>query len=675
MGGVEVEDIQAVPVASHHGDKVTPEQKDFIFTIKLTPNLGHALSIFGLARELSALTGVPLHRPVIQKPPITLDEVKKVNIQTSDLCGRFSGRIIRDINPKVTTPLWMQECLIQCGQRPVNLLVDISNYVMFAYGQPSHIFDLDKLEGNLAIRWSQPGETLKLLNGDTIQLEEGIGVITDSNNLQSLAGVLGSETSAVSHHTKNIYLEAAFWYPQAIAGVSRKYRIHSDAAYRFERGVDPRQTLSAIDLITNLILQTCGGRATDIDDQITQLPGLGKLQLRATRVSKVIGIPFTLTECQHTLEKLSLSTTKINDDVLSVTVPSYRFDLAAEIDLIEEIARLTGYQNLHKPPPRVPLVAHIPTQGQKNAYALRRQLAQYGYLETINYSFVPKSWETQLHNNPNPITLLNPMNEHMDVMRSSLLGSLLHILKYNLDRKSHRVRIFEIGRVFRLDEDIQNSYTSVQGIKQPKHLAGLSYGNIESLDWQQDKRENHFFDIKADIEGLLWPHQAEYIGTDHPSLHPGRSTTIVLDGQAIGWVGELHPKHCQDWGFPRAPLVFELDFNKILEQKRPKTEPISKFPIVERDLALWVPITVTWSKVRQAVLQVNTKGLLQKVRIFDVYQPDQQKNSTLSPTHKSFTLRLTLSSLETTLTDQHIEEIIQQMITELSTQLGAKLRE
>ncbi|MFO0490535.1 MAG: phenylalanine--tRNA ligase subunit beta, partial [Curvibacter sp.] len=400
---------------------------DTLFTLKLTPNLAHCLSVYGVAREVAALTGAPLKTPAIAPVAAKLSDVQPVKISAPDLCGRFSGRIVRNVNTKAATPQWMVDRLARCGQRSVTALVDISNYVMFELGRPSHIFDLDKIHGTLDVRWGKAGEQLKLLNGNTVTVDGEVGVIADDRQVESLAGIMGGDATAVSDDTRHVYVEAAFWWPKAIAGRSRRYNFATDAGHRFERGVDPELTVEHIERITQLIVDICGTPDTacgPVDDHRVKMPVAQPVTLRVERAAKVIGMPVTQAQCVDVFRRLGLPATQAEGQV-TVTPPLYHFDLQLEEDLIEEVARLVGYEQLPHTPPLAPVVPTLRTESQRSPFAVRRLLAALGYQETINYSFVDERWEHELAGNPKPIKLLNPIASQMGVMRSSLLGSLL----------------------------------------------------------------------------------------------------------------------------------------------------------------------------------------------------------------------------------------------------------
>ena len=655
---------------------------DTLFTLKLTPNLAHCLSVYGVARELAALTGAPLQPLSFPQNPATLSEQLPVQVQAADLCGRFSGRIVRGINPQAQTPAWMVQRLERCGQRSVSPLVDISNYVMFELGRPSHIFDLDKIHGGLQVRWAQPGETLKLLNGNTVTLDEQVGVIADEQAVESLAGIMGGDATAVSDDTHNIYIEAAFWWPQAIVGRSRRFNFSTDAGHRFERGVDPEHTVEHIERITELVLQICGTPHTScgpISDVQTALPQRAPVTLRVARAAKVIGMPLTQQQCVDALERLGLSVVQ-REGVLEVQPPSWRFDVSIEEDLIEEVARMVGFENLPTTPPLAPITPKLSRESTRSPFAVRRQLAGLGYQETINFSFVEEAWERDLAGNDQPIRLLNPIASQMSVMRSSLLGSLLQVLKFNLDRKAERVRVFELGRVFLRDASVPSSDTTVEGFHQPMRVAGLAYGAAQPLQWGCTEQAVDFFDVKGDVEALLAPLGAVFEAAQHPALHPGRCARVVVDGKAVGFVGELHPRWRQTWDLPQAPVLFELELDAVLARQVPQLRPITKYQAVQRDLAIVVAEQVTHAQVQEAIAAAVAPSTLRAAVLFDVYRPKPLRAGevagagALQPGEKSLAVRLTLASDTASLTEAEIDAAVQAVVTQLVERTGAKLR-
>jgi phenylalanyl-tRNA synthetase beta chain len=651
---------------------------DTLLTLKLTPNLAHCLSVYGVAREVAAITGAPLNAPKFSTIKVDFSDTVPVKIDAPELCGRFSGRIVRGVNFSAKTPQWMVDKLARSGQRSVNALVDISNYVMFELGRPSHIFDLDKIQGSLSVRWAKDGESLKLLNGNTVTLEEKfgakVGVISDDQAVESLAGIMGGDATAVSGSTQNIYIEAAFWYPSAIAGRSRRFNFSTDAGHRFERGVDPSTTLEHIERITELVVAICGTGQTMVgalDDHQPNVPAICSVALRASRAAKVIGMPLTKEDCRKALLSLGL---QVADDVsdadkLVVTPPAYRFDLQIEEDLIEEVIRTIGYDNLATTKPLAPTSPKLRLETKRSNFAVRRQLAALGYQETINFSFVPEQWELELAMNANPVRLTNPIASQMNVMRSSLLGSLLAVMKYNQDRKagedSNQKRVFELGRVFLRDESAVDTDSTVKGLHQPMRIAGLASGDAQPTQWGVKATAVDFFDVKADVTRLLAPKTVVFKPAAHPALHPGRCAHIFCGDKEIGVMGELHPKWKQSYGLNTAPVLFELDLASVVARDLPAVLPIPKVPLVQRDLAVVVPDAVSHDALLQAIWSAKSEGILREAQLFDVYRLQAEK---------SLAVRLTLGHGEQTLQEAQIETVVQNVIATLATQLGARIR-
>ena len=647
---------------------------DTVFTLKLTPNLAHALSVFGVAREVSALTGVPLTVPVVPAVPVNSTSMLPVVVQAADLCGRFSGRVVRNIDTRVKTPAWMVDRLARCGQRSVTALVDISNYVMFEFGQPSHIFDLDKIHDRLEVRWGAEGETLKLLNGSTVAVDGAVGVIADAQGLESLAGIMGGDASAVSDETRNVYVEAAFWWPAAVAGRSRRYNFATDAGHRFERGVDPLLTVQHIERITQLIVSICGTPDTvcgPTDDQVLSLPERQPVVMRVERAAKVIGVPVTQSQCAEVFSRLGMSFTE-SAGRLSVAPPSWRFDLTIEEDLIEEVARVIGYESLPDTAPIAPVAPLVRREVQRSSHAVRRALAALGYQETINFSFVESRWEHELHGNPDPIRVLNPIAAPLSVMRSSLIGSLLQVLRHNLARRATRVRVVELGRVAWRDPEAPAGDSSVAGIQQPRRVAGLAYGAVDPLQWGAKERPVDFFDMKGDVEQLLSPRQVNFEPVSHPALHPGRAAKVLVDGQHIGVVGELHPKWRQAYELPHAPMVFELDLEAALVQPVPVFEPIARHLPSWRDLALVVSDRFSHADLI-AALSDDPSGLVQTATLFDVYKPSTASGE-VSAGERSMAVRIELLDRDLTLTEERIEAAVSAALARAAQRTGARLR-
>jgi phenylalanyl-tRNA synthetase beta chain len=643
---------------------------DTLFTLKLTPNLGHCLSVYGIARELSALTGAPLKTP--SHPPVAPrhDQKLPVKIEAPDLCGRFSGRIVRGVNMQARTPAWMVRRLERCGQRPVNALVDISNYVMFEYGRPSHIFDLDKIEQQLTVRWGRKGETLKLLNGNTIEVDETVGVIADADGLESLAGIMGGDHTAVSDETRNIYIEAAFWWPESVAGRSRRFNFSTDAGHRFERGVDPSLTVEHIEHITRLVLEICGGEAGPMDDQLTRLPQRKPVVLRVARAAKVIGMPVTQAQCAQVFRRLDLPFTE-GEGTITVSPPSWRFDLQIEEDLIEEVIRVLGYPLLPDTPPLAPVTARVRPESLRSSHAIRHLLADLDYQETINFSFVEERWERELAGNADAIRVLNPIAAPLSVMRSSLVGSLVAVLRHNLARKASRVRVFEIGRVFRRDRGAQDGPLSVAGLEQPARVAGLAYGPAEELQWGRAERHVDFFDVKGDVETLFSPLAPRFVTAEHPALHPGRSAAVELDGRRVGFVGELHPRWRQAYELPQAPVLFEIDLAALQQRPVPQYRPIPRQQASLRDIAVVLSDKVSHEVLVASIREVDP--LIRSAQLFDIYRP-AKPTPDIGEGERSMAVRLELLDEHATLSDERIEPVMTAVVERLKTRFGARLR-
>jgi len=649
---------------------------DLKFTIKLTPNKADCLSVHGVAREVAALTGSALRMPEIRVVPVSLQETLPVKVLAPDLCGRFSGRVIRGVNAKAATPDWMKQRLERSGQRPISALVDISNYVMLELGRPTHVFDLDKIHGSLEVRWGKAGETLKLLNGNTVAVDEWVGVIADDKEIESLAGIMGGDATAVSLETQNIYLEAAFWWPQAIQGRARKYNFSTDAAHRFERGVDYATTVEHLERITSLIVEICGGaervKVGPIDDQIVNLPQRKAVTLRTARASKIIGVTFSDAQIADIFQRLGFEFTQ-EPGLFSVMPPSFRFDLEIEEDLIEEVVRVYGFENIPALPPVAANAMRVMPENRRNLFTLRRQIADMDYQEVVNYSFVDETWEKDFCQNQAPIRLQNPIASQMNVMRSSLIASLVANARYNLNRKINRVRVFEIAPVYLRDEAVSDGGLTVAGYHQPKRLAALAYGSLLEEQWGQVARNVDFFDVKADLENLFAPKVLRFEKVAHPALHPGRSARIECDGEEIGVMGELHPQLQQKYDLPLAPIVFEVNLAALQDRQLPQYQEISKYQAAVRDLAIVVPEHVPVQSLLDVLLdaarQKEACKIVQAVVLFDEY-----RGKGLQADEKSLAFRFSLQDTQSTLSDEKIDAAMAVLLATVSEKFSARLR-
>ncbi len=648
---------------------------DVVVDLNVTPNRGDALSLTGIAREVHAVTGAELKLPEIHEAAVTTDAAHAVKIEASDLCARYTSRVITGLNAKAKTPEWMAERLERCGQRPISALVDISNYVLLELGRPTHFFDLDKLSGTVTARWAKKGEKIELLNGKTVDLTPYYGVIADDNGSQAIAGIMGGSADSVSDDTVNLFIESAFFRPAAIQGRARKLNFSSDSSFRFERGVDYGTTREHLEYITALVLSICGTDATrvgPVSDIESDLPERRVVKFRAARCRKLVGVDIPTDFMEEAFKRLGFEYTR-DGDLFTVTSPTYRFDIEIEEDLVEEVARLWGYDKLPENPPLERAVMLPSREDRRTQHDLRLKLAGRGYQELVNFSFVEEKWEKDFGGEAAPIRLLNPIASQLSVMRTQLIGGLVDILRYNLNRKEDRVRVFELGRVFFQDPTIEPSDTSVKGVRQPEHLAGLAYGTADAPQWGIKSRRVDFFDVKGDLERLAFPLTLDFVPEVFPSLHPGRSAGVYLDGKRIGLIGELHPRLQQAYDLPLCPVVFEIDVEPLLSVPVPEHKPVSKFQKSLRDISLAVPASVTSKQIFDAVRAARRTDVrlacLTDFRLFDVYHPENQPSA-----DKSMAFRLVLESFgEEAVTEAQIEGATEAVIAGLEP-LGIKLR-
>ncbi|MGW8270335.1 MAG: phenylalanine--tRNA ligase subunit beta, partial [Burkholderiales bacterium] len=584
-----------------------------------------------------------------------------------DLCGRFSGRVVRGVNAGAPTPEWMKQRLARAGQRPISALVDISNYVMLELGRPTHIFDLDKVRGTLEVRWGKTGERVELLNGQTVAVDETVGVIADDAGVEALVGIMGGEATAVSDATRNIYIEAAFWWPQAVAGRARRYNFTTDAAHRFERGVDYETTVEHIEHVTRLVLEICGGEPGPIDDTVTALPERRPVRMRVARAQKVIGIPISADEMADVFRRLALPF-EWEGESFVVTPPSYRFDLEIEEDLIEEVARIHGFDRIPAHPPRAAARMSALPEGRRSLHAVRERLAARDYQEVINFSFVEPAWEADFAGSADPIRLLNPIASPQSVMRSSLIGSLVDNVRYNLARKVERVRVFEIGRAFLRDPGIADGPLSVAGLRQPMRVGAAAFGAAVEAQWGEPPRGVDFFDVKADVEALFAPLAVRFEAGVHPALHPGRAARVLCEGREAGWVGELHPQWQRKYELPAPMMLVELDAEALETVPLPRAEVPSRFPAVVRDISMLFDSGTPAQALLDAIY-AERPGIVRQVGVFDLYQ-----GKGLPDGKKSLALRVVMQDTERTLTDAEADEARDAIVALLSRKFSATLR-
>lgn len=630
---------------------------DHLFTLKLTPNRSDCLSIIGIARDVGAITGATTKFEEISPAAAELQQTKNVTVAEQAACPRYVGRLVAGINAKAQTPAWMVKRLERSGLRSISAVVDITNYVLLALGQPMHAFDAAKLNGDINVRFAKAGESLALLNDNTIELKADDLVIADVHGAIALAGIMGGKPTSVSDETTDVFLESAFFVPSVIAGKARRLGLSTDSSYRFERGVDFGNTRNALEYATALILQICGGKAGAVTEVIGTLPTRQTVQLRMPRLVSVLGIPFEQEKVAQLLDQLGFSYTATGD-VFTVEPPSYRFDITIEEDLIEEVARLHGYDHIPATPPVAALTMLPAPEHQLHLNQVRDTLVAAGYQEVVTYSFVDESWERDLLGNNAPIKLKNPIASNLSVMRTSIWGGLLDTLCYNLNRKQDRAFLFEIGAVF---HQVDGAY------QETARISGLAYGSAKPEQWAAINADIDFFDIKANVNALIGK-ECNYEKAEHSALHPGQSARILLDGKAIGWLGKLHPKWQQHYDLPKSTYLFELDANAVLSRQLPAYEEVSKLLPVRRDIAIVLDENIAVGTVLSAIRKASIP-LVQDVALFDLYQ-----GKGIPDSKKSLALSVLMHDTQKTLTDSDADTVMTNLLQLLANDFDAALR-
>ncbi|HVC37719.1 MAG TPA: phenylalanine--tRNA ligase subunit beta [Gammaproteobacteria bacterium] len=657
--------LMALPVDAPVGKSMAEylDLPDTVLDIKLTPNRGDCLSVAGLAREVAAINRMRLNVPRIATVRPRCNARLPVVLKAAAGCPLYAGRIIQGLRTNITSPLWLTERLRRAGLRPIHPVVDVTNYVMLEYGQPLHAFDLRYLQGGIVVRWARQGESLTLLDGRRITLSKDVLVIADHKKAKALAGIMGGEDSGVADDTADIFIESAFFVPQAIAGKARRYGLSSEAAHRFERGVDSALPRRALERATALLLAIAGGLPGPLVETraVAGIPKPRPVKLRRERLSGLLGIAIPDREIASILRRLEMKL-KIVVGGWQVTPPSYRFDISREEDLIEEVGRMHGFDRI----PAATLIAGVqPGQADEHRLStsrLREALVQRGYSEVITYSFVPPALDSCLAGDGIAVELKNPISAEMSQLRRSLWPGLIQTLRYNLNRQQERARIFEYGRRY-----------SLQGndIKEEDCIAGLTYGRVEPEQWGIPERSATYEDMKSDVEALfaMVNTQAQFVRARHPALHPGRSAAICLGKHHLGWLGELHPELVRQLDLPAPAIVFELNRQALSKAHMPAFVPISRYPALRRDIAVVVPESVTASAL-QACVTEETPNLLQEVLIFDIY-----RGPGIDSGRKSVALSLILQDSSRTLTDEAADTIMSQIVERLRRKLGATIRD
>lgn len=637
---------------------------DSVIEVDLTPNRSDCLSMIGLAREVGVLNRTEVTQPEFDVATESSELRFPAKLTANDACPRYLGRVIEGVNVQAATPLWMQEKLRRSDVRSIDPIVDVTNYVMLELGQPMHAFDLAKLQGGIDVKFAQAGDKLQLLNDQEVELKEGTLTISDSSGPLALAGVMGGASSAVSETTHNIFLEAAFFDPIVIAGKARDYGLHTDSSHRFERGVDYDITERAMERATQLILDIAGGKAGPITraESESTLPSARTVTLRKARISSLLGLALADEDVLDIHARLGLKLLSSNDEGWTFEVPSYRFDIAIEADLLEELARIYGYDKF---PTRATLIPQaLPTKSEADVPEDRviAQLIARGYNEVITYSFIDPSMHKALFGEEAAVSLLNPISADLSTMRTSIVPGLIHTLISNVKRQQDRVSIFESGLRFQPKGD---------ELVQTQGLAGLIYGARDEQSWCAQKGDVDFYDIKGDLESVLCVTGFDVrfeSGVDLRYLHPGQSAYVVHNGESIGYIGTLHPELIKGQGLSKPAYVFEIDFEAISQGMPPSYKDISKYPEVERDLAFVCDQATEVQSLMQAIYNSAGENMKQ-LKVFDIYSGEG-----IDSQRKSVAFNLTFQHSSRTLNEEEVNLAVEAVVEKLKGDFNAVLR-
>jgi len=637
---------------------------DALIEVDLTPDRGDCLSIAGVAREVSVINAVPLNEPEIASVDSSIEDVFTVDIQASDACPRYVSRVIKGIDAQASTPEWMAEKLRRGGIRTINPVVDVTNYVMLELGQPMHGFDLANLDGGIIVRMANKAEQVTLLDGSEIKASEDTLIIADHQGPVALAGIMGGESSGVSDSTKDILLESAFFKPLSITGKARIYGLHTDSSHRFERGVDWKLQVKAIERATALLLDVVGGEAGPTQEIVSEqnLPESKQILLRSKRVEQILGVKIEDSRIEDILTRLDMGL-EATSDGWKVLAPSSRFDIEIEVDLIEEIARIYGYANIPTKRAVASLDMHPTKETGFDLLVAKRLLVARDYQETITYSFISAEMADLLTPNEKRIKLANPISADMAIMRGSLWAGLIQAMQHNIARQQSRIRLFESGLSFKSGDEIE---------QKPK-FAGLVSGDYENEQWDENKRPIDFYDLKGDLEAILAltadPESFDFEVAEHPVLHPGQSAKVMRKGQEIGWIGMLHPELEKKLSLGHNTYLFEVELDALSEGKLPAFKALSRFPSIRRDIALEMDEAVSFGEVKKCVKAAST-SIIQDIRLFDVYTGDNVDSG-----RKSLALSLILQDYSKTLTDEEVENATAKILSALSSELKIELRD
>ena len=638
---------------------------DSVIDVDLTPNRGDCFSVLGIARDVAAVTGTEFTEPESATIEESIDDQYVVELVDPSACPRFAGRVIRNINSKAKSPLWMIEHLRRSGIRGIHPVVDVTNYVMLELGQPLHAYDLARLDGPIRPRFAKAGEKVTLLDEREVELNDDTVVITDNTGPIGMAGIMGGLETAVQADTTDIFFEGAYWPPEIMAGRARSYAMHTDASLRFERGVDPAGQARAVNRATELLLQITGGEAGRLTDIIHEsgLPKYASITLRHTRLTKVLGAEIEVAKVTRILSGLGLETTE-TESGWTVRPPSFRFDIEIEADLIEEVARIYGYDKI----PEATAIAETPlaavTETTVDLQTVADALVARDYQEVVTYSFVDAESDELISGERSKLALANPISTEMSVMRSSLLGGMLAAAAANISRQQDRVRLFEIGKSF---------HGSLETPVEVERVAALALGGARAEQWDDTGQAVDFFDIKSDLEGLIalsgCAGDFTFVATKHPSLQPGQAAKIIRADADVGFIGKLHPSVAKQLGIKKDVFVFELDADLVFASKVPVATEVSKFPSIRRDIAIVVDAEIAVSEIVSAV-ESAVPELIRNVVIFDIY-----RGSGIEAGRKSIALGLILQETSRTLTDEDADSAMDAAVRKLQEEFAARLRE
>ena len=638
---------------------------DQVLDLDLTPNRADCFSILGVAREVSALNNIPLNAVPNNIIQPASDESVTIHLNAPEACPQYCGRIIRAINPNATTPLWMKERLRRAGIRVLHPVVDVTNYVMLELGQPMHAFDLHAIQGDIQVRFSHAGETLVLLDGQDITLHEQVLVIADAQNPLAIAGVMGGDASAVQAHTTDIFLESAFFNPLVVAGVARRYGLSSDSSQRFERGVDPALQIRALERVTELLLPSVGGGVGPVTvvRQPKHLPARVNVLFNPAKVKQLTGLDIPLDDMALMLQGLGMTVLQ-QPTAWSVDVPSHRFDITLDVDLVEEIVRLYGYDNIVALPVETSMQAGEINPSERMSTRVSTFLSGRGYNETISYSFVDPDFQQAIYPDKQVMQLLNPISSELSQMRAGMWPGLLASMIYNIHRQQTAIKFFEAGVVFDVDGD---------SVHERPCLAGLVTGEHGGMNWSESSGKFDFYDMKGDLQALFAMLQipdVRFVADQHPALHPGQSARILIGEKEAGWIGALHPRFIDELGLTSEVILFELSLTALFNDKPVRYQQISKYPQIRRDLSLLVNTAVTAGQIEQAVREVVAEDLLKAFDVFDVYTGES-----IPAGKKSLAIALTLQDEKRTLVDAEINAVINTILKKLEVEFTIVLRE